>query len=85
MKKTLNFSVIWIKFSAFVINEREKKKKKKRKKEREKEREKERKKERKFIIAWQLVKSSPYLIFFGTMKTKLGMYTRCVSLMGTSS
>ena len=75
MKKTLNFSVIWIKFSAFVINEREKKRKKK----------EERKKERKFIIAWQLVKSSPCLIFFGTMKTKLGMYTRCVSLMGTSS
>ena len=82
MKKTLNFSVIWIKFSAFVINEREKEKKKK---GRKKERKRERKKERKFIIAWQLVKSSPCLIFFGTMKTKLGMYTRCVSLMGTSS
>ena len=46
MKKTLNFSVIWIKFSAFVINEKEKKKRKKEiKKERKKEREKERKKE----------------------------------------
>ena len=47
MKKTLNFSVIWIKFSAFVINEREKKRKKKeeRKKERKRERKKERKKE----------------------------------------
>ena len=45
MKKTLNFSVIWIKFSAFVINEREKKRKKKgRKKERKKKRKKERKK-----------------------------------------
>ena len=64
MKKTLNFSVIWIKFSAFVINEREKEKKKKgRKKERKTERKKERKKERKFIIAWQLVKSSPCLMF----------------------
>ena len=51
MKKTLNFSVIWIKFSAFVINEKEKKRKKKeeRKKERKKEREKERKKERKKV------------------------------------
>ena len=48
MKKTLNFSVIWIKFSAFVINEKEKKKKK-RKKEIKKERKRERKKERKKI------------------------------------
>ena len=62
MKKTLNFSVIWIKFSAFVINEKEKKKKK-RKKEIKKERKRERKKERKFIIAWQLVKSSPCWMF----------------------
>ena len=64
MKKTLNFSVIWIKFSAFVINEKEKKKKKEeRNKERKKERKRERKKERKFIIAWQLVKSSPCWMF----------------------
>ena len=65
MKKTLNFSVIWIKFSAFFINEKEEKKRKKkgRKKEREKGRKGERKKERKFIIAWQLVKSSPCWMF----------------------